>query len=129
MNIIDFLNAVKEPDGYLERGYTRREIEDLINPPVKYEEEALIDKLFYYAKAKVDPSDDVRKVKERFERECNDPWCMYTVLVPMQKDHYIRCSCGYILREAFWERAWSRYHERGVETLHSLDYWYQKTRW
>ena len=129
MNILDFLAAVEQPDGYLERGYTEDEIRKFITPPISYKTEKLLDRLFYYAKAKADPSDDVKTIKKRFERECNDTWCMYTVAVPLQADHYVRCSTWSILRNAFRELDMKKGRGFHPEDLDSLEFWYQKTRW
>ena len=95
----------------------------MLTPPIEYSTEQLIDKLFYYAKVKADPSDDVKTIKERFQKECNDDWCMYTVAIPLQADHYRRCSPWAVLRSAFHEL------DRRGSNLSSLEYWYQKTRW
>ena len=123
MTILDFLEAIAKPDGYLERGYTEDEIRKMLTPPIEYSTEQQIEKLFYYAKVKADPSDDVRTIKERFKKECNDDWCMYTVAIPLQADHYRSFSPWSVLRSAFKEL------DRRGSNLSSLEYWYQKTRW
>lgn len=128
MNILHFLIAIEKPDGFIERGYTEDEIWNMVKGPTDYDTNQLIDKLFYYSKAKMDPTDDVIELKKRFEAECNDTWCMYTVAVPMQKDHYRSCDCKYVLKNALIELDKARRNNLRASDLETLEYWYQKTK-
>ena len=129
MNILDFLKAVKEPDGYIEKGYTEDEIWNMVKGPTDYDTDQLIDKLFYYSKAKMDPTNDVKELKKRFKTECDDTWCMYTVAVPMQVDHYRGCDCKCALKNALIELDEARRNNLRASDLETLEYWYQKTKW
>ena len=128
MNILHFLIAVQKPDGFLDRGYTEDEIWEMVSGPYNYETDKLIEELFYYAKAKMDSTEDVAELKKRFEKKCNDPWCMYSVLIPMQKTHYTEYSYRLILKKALIELDNARRNNLRPSDLETLEYWYQKTR-
>ena len=116
MNILDMIEALKEPDCYLERGYTRQDVRNLAFSS-NYKDTELLGKLFSYAKAKCNPDHEVRRIKERFKKECNDYWCMMSVATAMQRMPFFdNTAIEYAMRDAF------RQLDKGIELHETVSY-------
>ena len=122
MNILDFENALKEPDGYLEKGYRPNELYTLAFSR-DYRDSETLAKLFCYAKAKVDPDFNIRIIKKRFKEHCDDYWSMMTVAAAMQgTSYYNTSSIEWAIRDAYDELNEAiRLKNRKVSDLKSLE--------
>ena len=123
MKLTEFLSQIEKPDQYLMRGWSREEINRIANEE-SFQNANQLQALFCYAKAKIDPSPNVKDFLRRFTGPDNLKMEFATTL-EMHNFDYI-----YPLQEGIRDALWSLDHieEKGKDPdkeLQSLEWWYE----